>query len=861
MVKRSLTLSLMLCAMAFMLSAQHITHRFNQVSMSEALKYVQSQTNQYRIVFIYNELEDFSVTTDLRSKSVPDAIRQLIGFYPIVMTVKDKHEIYVECTHKTSRRLKGQVVDEHNLPLAYANVALLNPADSTMVGGGVTNESGRFVIPNDHGKVIARVTYVGYKPAYRLCSRDDVGTVKMQIDKYALQEAVVSAAKMQIERDGANYTLRNLGGTIMGNAGTALDLLRWTPGVIVDGNETVSLIGRSGVTEIYVDNRRVLANSELKSISSQNIKRVEVIREPDVQYASNVGSVVKVFTHSPVKDHLGASLSDVLDIKRKVSNTTTLTLDGKYKKLSGNASFTYGRLNTEESSLGVTKIADENDGTWLYNKADMSSSISTGDRYTVFAGLNYALTPKSVIGAQYNGSFYQVDINEQIRQTMVQHLYGSKRMTDRVTRNSTSASYLWQRSDNSQLLVIADYATMRQKDAQNLREYLMVFDNGDNASVNDNTILKHYLVVNSNDYDIATATAMYSFVSRGWNNKMGIEWGHTGSTGTVLLNEVSQTCKRDNDWSGLYYTVSRSWDKWRMNVGLRYEYDYTRTDVEGSILNKTYHNLLPNASVGLQLHPDIDLALYYRRTLRRPSYNELRSTHNYINSYQYSMGNPFLRPTITDHFALNANLKGFTASLSYSLMDNATQRIMMHLGSGAVLEFPINIMRFRAWSLDLGYNYSNSWLNLNVQCSTTLPHTTYPYFDIIRTEDTPFASINVNAQFTVARRYIIGCNLFGSTPWISGFSQNASILGLNLSARTTLCQGRLLLGVNLNDLFQRSMSPWTKTRYMNVYNETHTGYDIRGISLLARWTFNSISNPFKRRSGNDATLLRTQDNN
>ena len=855
-------LIIVLCCMAMVsLHAQRVTRTYRDVSIAEALRQLANESRDYTIYFLYDELEDFTITTSIRNKSIPDAIRQMIGFYPISMTMGQNREIYVECTHKTSRHLKGQVVDEHNLPLAYANVALLNPADSTIIGGGVTNESGRFVIPNDHGKVIARVTYVGYKPAYRLCTRDNVGTVRMQLEVTKLHETVVTTSKMQIERDGANYTLRNLGGTIMGNAGNAIDLLRWTPGVIVDANETVSLIGRSGETEVYVDNRRVLANSELKSISSQNIKRVEVIREPDAQYASNVGSVIKVFTHSPVKDHLGASLTNVLDIKRKVSNTTTLTLDGKYKKLSGNVSFSYGHLNTEVSSLGVTKIADENDGTWLYNKADMSNSISAGDRYTVFAGMNYALTPKSVIGAQYNGSFYQVDINEQIRQTMVQRLYGSKQMTDRVTRNSTSASYLWQRNDNSQLLVIADYASMRQKDAQNLREYLMIVNNENDVSLTDNTILKHYLVVNSNDYNIVTATAMYNFVSRGWNNKMGIVWGHTGSTGTVLLNEVSQTCKRDNDWSGLYYTVSRSWDKWRMNAGLRYEYDYTRTDVEGSSLNKTYHNLLPNASVGLQLSPDIDLALYYRRTLRRPSYNELRSTHNYINSYQYSTGNPFLRPTITDHFALNANLKGFTTSLSYSLMDDATQRIMVHLGSGAVLEYPINIMLFRAWSLDLGYNYSNSWLNLNVQSSATLPHTTYPYFDIIRTESSPFASINVNAQFTVARRYLIGCNLFGSTPWISGFSQNASIVGLNLSARTTLCQGRLLLGVNLNDLFQRNMSPWYKTRYMNIYNENHTDYDIRGISFMARWTFNTISNPFKKRSGNDATLQRTQDNN
>ena len=159
-MKRLFTMILLLCSLAGIAHAQRITRNFQNVSMSDALKYIRQQTDNHKIVFIYNELEDFTVTTNVKNKSVPDAIRQIIGFYPIEMTLGDNNDIYVECIHKTEHHLKGLVVDENNLPLPYANVTLLNPADSTMVGGGVTNESGRFVIPNDHGKVIARITYV-----------------------------------------------------------------------------------------------------------------------------------------------------------------------------------------------------------------------------------------------------------------------------------------------------------------------------------------------------------------------------------------------------------------------------------------------------------------------------------------------------------------------------------------------------------------------------------------------------------------------------------------------------------------------------------------------------------------------------
>ncbi|MBQ9556622.1 MAG: TonB-dependent receptor [Muribaculaceae bacterium] len=853
------TITWLLCAaltLFLQATAQNITHSFRDVSMSDALKYLQLQTDRYKIVFIYDDLEDYKVTTHVKNKPVPDAIRQIIGFYPISMRQGMVGEIYVEATHKTDHRLKGLVVDENNLPLPYANVTLLNPADSTMVGGGVTNESGRFVIPLDQPRVIARISYVGYKTVHRLCTHDNVGTIKMRPDVTPLKETVVTAAKMQIERDGANYTLRNLGGTIMGNAGNALDLLRWTPGVVVNMNEDISLIGRDGKTEIYIDNRKITDNTQLKAVTSQNVKRVEIIREPDAQYASNVASVIKLFTHNPRNDNLGSSLLNVLDIKRRVSNVTTLTIDGKQDKWSGNASLSYGRLNSKAFSNGLTTVTGEN-GQQMFEKTDTTGYTSRGRDFKVFAGVNYALSPTSIIGAQYSGHSYQADIEQHIFQHTNQVMWSFPQMTNQITRHSLSASYQWQPSENSQLLLIADYAASLHEDVQDIYEFISTKES---PYVDASTIIKSYSIMNTNDYDIVTATARYNFVSREWDNKTGIEWGYTGSTGIVRRNQVTQTSKRDNDWLGLYYSLSKTWGQWRANAGLRYEYDHTWTQRGDDHLNKTYHNLLPSASIGFQLRPDIDFTLYYRRTLRRPTYSELRPTSYYVNSYEESSGNPLLQPTVTDRWTLNAIFKGFTASVAYSIMDNAIQRIVEYMPSGVIREYPINIKHSHAWSLDLGYNYVNPWLNLGVHSSAMLPHVTYPYLDEMRTEGKPFATLAVNAQFTVAKRYMLGCNMLYCSPWTAGFSRNGSMMGINLSAMTTLCKGRLLLGLTANDIFRRSMAPWSKMRYMNVYHELHNSYDSRGISLMARWTFNTISNPFKRHSGNDATLQRTQEN-
>ena len=78
---------LLFISVAISVKAQRVTREYNNVSLSEALRQLNEQTEDYTISFLYNELEDFRITTSVHRKSIPDAIRQMIGFYPIRMTV------------------------------------------------------------------------------------------------------------------------------------------------------------------------------------------------------------------------------------------------------------------------------------------------------------------------------------------------------------------------------------------------------------------------------------------------------------------------------------------------------------------------------------------------------------------------------------------------------------------------------------------------------------------------------------------------------------------------------------------------------------------------------------------------------
>jgi hypothetical protein len=176
-------------------TAQRITHEYNNVSLSDALRQQNAESTDYEINFLYNELEDFRITTTIRRKTVPDAIRQMIGFYPIRMSI-DSTEITVECPQKTTSRYKGTIIDELGQPVAYANIALLSSQDSTLITGGVSNESGLFVIPCEQHHVLARISYVGYKTIYKQCVNAELGTIRMKPKTQTLKGVTVKGQRL-----------------------------------------------------------------------------------------------------------------------------------------------------------------------------------------------------------------------------------------------------------------------------------------------------------------------------------------------------------------------------------------------------------------------------------------------------------------------------------------------------------------------------------------------------------------------------------------------------------------------------------------------------------------------------------------
>ena len=309
-MKKQEYIKLMVCWIALLIlhiqpiHAQRISHNFRNTSMSEALTTLAKSTSDYRINFMYNELEDFTVTTHIVKRTAPEAIKQIIGFYPMKMTIDGKN-IFVECTQKTPTKMMGRVVDVQHHPVDFANVSLLNVQDSSFITGGVTNENGQFVIPCEVRKAIVKVSCVGYQTQTRTFDTGKIGSITLKEATMHLQKVVVKSSRPVVAIKG-NALVTTVANSQLAHAGTANDVLRQVP--MVTGRDGSFEVFGKGKPLIYINGRVVQDKNELSQLNSQDIKNVEVITNPGAKYDASVKSVIRIRTKLPQGEGFGGTL-------------------------------------------------------------------------------------------------------------------------------------------------------------------------------------------------------------------------------------------------------------------------------------------------------------------------------------------------------------------------------------------------------------------------------------------------------------------------------------------------------------------------------------------------------------------------
>ena len=633
---RKAIIFLVCCMTIVSAQAQRVTRNYRDVSIADALRQLAEESSDYTIYFLYNELEDFTITTNVKNKPVPDAIRQMIGFYPIRMTQGEKGEIYVECIHKTEYHVKGLVVDENNLPLPYANVTLLNPADSTMVGGGVTNESGRFVIPNDHGKVIARITYIGYRPAYRLCSRDNVGTIKMQPDQFALGNVTIEGSR--IHHDATGYTI-NLRSSDIAKGKQASDLLAFLPSVTQ--KEGIYSINGLMVSEIYVDGVKLPSIDELKNIPADMIDKVKVNYFAGVnQDAASAGGTIEITLHKPAEGGYYGSVWGGAEYHSSYGfNNEDLggLIYYRYKNLSiyDNLSLSlYQPQETAKQSIWDqvndlhTEIDEEVKFKWqtLNNRLSLTHNISDksylGGSYYIatnkhkYTTLDKSATGLSSVEGRNSYLFQEVTLK-----------YNTSSLSQRGTTLDVIGDYYNRQSDNKSDYTYAQNPSSISEDKTTLNMYKLSVDLTDPRS--QKLVWKYGASLQYITSEYNPITGAVDGSERFQTSQVATRT--SGLTPLVYASAMGQIWKIQYS-AGANFQLNRIWYK-TLDDGK------TFTDNQWGI-NPTVQLMMPLDKNGKHA-----LMLNYKRILDKMPYSAISSTIRWSDPYNYTVGNPDLKAT------------------------------------------------------------------------------------------------------------------------------------------------------------------------------------------------------------------------
>ena len=634
-MRRFSAIIFLLYTFALAMSAQHIQRNYHNRSMSDVLIDLDKASKRYKISFIYNELEDFTVTQNVKTANIPDAIRKVIGFYPMQMTVGDSL-ITVECIRKSERKLIGRLIDNHNLPVESANIQLLNPKDSSFLCGGVSNANGDFVIPCQQKQALMKVSFVGYKTICKLVPIARIGNVKMQANSYLLKGVTVEAAKVveKVDRQIIFPTKEQV--KTASNGYDLLDNLS-LPTIIVNRAERKVLSLKGGDVQIRINDVKA-SMQDVLALQPDEVTKVEFINVPGLKYGdSNLDAVINYQVRRRYAGYVGG-VSTMQGTKAGFNNS-----DGYFKynvkksEFSINYSFSYRSVEERSyESLGTYHLPTGEtlhrnylgyDSPFLYttNNVQLGYNLSEPDKYTLNVRLNF-----------YNHNSPVRGMNQLYQESgkANQYLQNNRKMLEQIPSLDIYYSLNMPHDQNLALNLVGTYIGTDYQ--YRMREY--TFNKSPEESVKNAPLT---------DYSYDATGRKRSLIGEGtysknWKQMALSVGGQYNISHTDNIYVGSSNADTELKYSNLYlFTQLQGQQKWfsyQVGVGA------TRSSIHQG--ENGYSKWLFRPQVTLQAKASDRLSFKWSSKITSdiPSLSDLSELRQYSNSFEARDGNSGLKP-------------------------------------------------------------------------------------------------------------------------------------------------------------------------------------------------------------------------
>ncbi|MFN3850897.1 MAG: TonB-dependent receptor domain-containing protein [Spirosomataceae bacterium] len=755
--------------------------------------------------------------------------------------------------------ISGLVKNQQNEGVSFATTTLYKLKDSTLVKAEICTENGNFKIngikPDKYYFVVSSVGFQKYRSVnFEVIDRAiDFSSIIINAENQ-LAEVKVKAQKPLVEVL-ADKTVFNVQSSLSATGTTGLELLRKSPGVVLDNNENVVLEGKTGV-RIFIDGKPSILQGQdltqyLKSLQASDIEAIEIITQPSARYdaAGNAG-IINIRLKKDKR--FGTNGSVAIGYGYGHYGKTNASVSFNHRTRKTNIFGTYSnRLGKNWSYLNFYR---EQVNTIFDQKAE---TINDNQSNNIKLGFDYFVSKNSTLGVILNSNF-NANANSTFSRTPIfpeNSTIPSQVLVADNTNNSNSrnlylnSNYRYADTLGHVLNIDFDFGTYgnrRQSYQPN------IYKNSDETQ----EIFSRIFKMNT-PTDIGILSTKVDYEQNFLKGKLGlgvkfsvVKTDNTFDFFDVVDSKDVFNQNRSNNFvyteriNAAYISYNKSIKKVDLQLGLRAEQTISDGNLTSqqnnadSRVKRNYTNLFPSGGITYKANTNNSWGLTYSRRIERPTYQSLNPFEWQLDELTYQKGNAFLQPQYVDNLKLSHTYKyTLTTSLSYSFVRDFFAQITDTTGYNRNFLMERNIANQQVINLGISYPFqATKWWN--VYLSVDAYHTNF------KSDEKKFMDIRANVlsfygqnTFSLPRKWNFEVSGWYSSPGIWGGTYVTRSQGsLDLALQKRILKEKVSFRLAMSDLF--FTSPWRgSTQFGGLKIVGSGGWESRMVRVNLSYNF------------------------
>jgi len=570
----------------------------------------------------------------------------------------------VATSAQTEYGIRGRVCNEISEPVPYANISFRELADSSLVGGTITDANGDFFfLSQAPDTLVLTASFIGYasrdtvvrpvaKGAARACS------IVLRREQTLLDEVVIRKNRQRAKQQ-VNQTTYYVNSKMRSASQTGIDLVGQIPGVGIDLMNSVTLNGSDQI--IVLVNGMVRSPGFLNQIDASRIDRIEIRSSGTLKYGARVTGVINVILKEEdqkgISGHLYANLPTQSDevfsfpsaslYYNNAKTTWYASYNGAFSNfnIEGNHHKIWQPGNQPVEMIRTDSLRQDNWSHKLHFGMDHFSNKK--NQFSLYGFI-------SGFSNEQDGRF-TLERNSESAGTETYHME-----KDDIDKNrSAYGSFVFRHEFNPSgvLTMEGGYYLLNSQTA-------LVLTNPESGT-------RHV----SESEPLLNKTDLRANLSSGLSERLSIETGIQHQLSLMKDRHFAAFNYAERVFAGYVQGAFKA-DRFQFNAGMRTEHSSVSWR---DVLNEKRWYLLPQADMKYDFNGKNSLTISYAKQVNRPAMHQLNPNMVTSDPFTFQQGNPGLVPEVTRKISVMNSISFSENFISYGMFYRKEQEVIEDL--------------------------------------------------------------------------------------------------------------------------------------------------------------------------------------